>query len=295
MEPIKYKAIITVGCSASGKTTFANTLVKQGWVDVNKDWIRFNVVCPGTDWGTYKFTNKKEQEVIKIQKEMISQAFFNGQNICISDTNLNPVTRQMWIEHLEEWGFEVEIKEFDVPLEELWKRDSLRANGVGHSVIYSQYQKWLEYKGRKTYVPDISKPKAVIFDIDGTLAKMENRSPYDWSKVDTDSVRELIKAMAVGFDEQGYLIICVSGRDGVCYDDTQLWLHRNNIPYWYLFMREEGDTRKDTIVKEEIFWNKIAKDYNVVGVVDDRSCIIRMWEELKIPNVINVGNAWVEF
>lgn len=121
------------------------------------------------------------------------------------------------------------------------------------------------------------------------------RSPFAWDKVGTDSVKELIKAMAVGYDAQGYLIICVSGRDGVCYDDTQLWLHRNEIPYWYLFMRAEGDMRKDTIIKEEIFWDKIADNYNVVGVVDDRPSVVRMWHELKIPNVICVGNPYVEF
>ena len=37
------KAIITVGISASGKTTFAKTMVEQGWVDINRDWIRVNV------------------------------------------------------------------------------------------------------------------------------------------------------------------------------------------------------------------------------------------------------------
>lgn len=286
------KAWITVGISASGKTYWTS---QQDAVDINRDWIRFNVIAPGSDWGTYKFNKSKENEVTKIQEQMVMDAHSKGQDVIISDTNLNPNTRNKWVALLTELGYEVEIKEFPITLEQAYKRDSLRTNGVGQNVIYSQYQKWLEYKGRKTYVPDESKPKAILFDIDGTLAQMEGRSPFAWDKVGTDSVKELIKAMAIGYNQQGYLVICVSGRDGVCYDDTQLWLHRNEIPYWYLFMREEGDMRKDTIIKEEIFWNKIANDYNVVGVVDDRPSVVRMWHELKIPNVICVGNPWVEF
>lgn len=286
------KAVITVGISASGKTYWAS---QQKAVDVNRDWIRFNVIAPGSDWGSYKFNKAKENEVTKIQEQMVMDAHSKGQDVIISDTNLNPNTRSKWETLLTELGYDVEIKEFPITLEQAYKRDSLRSNGVGLLVIYSQYQKWLEYKGRKTYVPDESKPKAILFDIDGTLAQMEGRSPFAWDKVGTDSVKEIIKAMAIGYDRQGYLIICVSGRDGVCYDETQLWLHRNEIPHWYLFMREEGDMRKDTIIKEEIFWNKIANDYNVVGVVDDRPSVVRMWHELKIPNVICVGNPWVEF
>lgn len=164
------KAWITVGISASGKTTWAK---EQNAVDINRDWIRFNIIVPGSDWGNYKFNKSKENEVTKIQEQMVMQAVENRQDVIISDTNLNPVTLDKWKVLLSVLGYEVEIKEFPITLEEAYKRDSLRANGVGQNVIYSQYQKWLEYKGRKTYVPDVTKPKAVMFDIDGTLACME--------------------------------------------------------------------------------------------------------------------------
>lgn len=286
------KAVITVGISASGKTYWSS---QQDAVDINRDWIRFNVIAPGANWGTYKFNKHKENEVTKIQEQMVMDAHGKGKDVIISDTNINPNTRNKWIKLLTDLEYEVEIKEFPISLEDAYKRDSLRANGVGQNVIYSQYQKWLEYKARKTYVADQSKPKAILFDIDGTLAQMEGRSPFAWDKVSTDSVKETIKAMAIGYDAQDYLVICVSGRDGVCYDDTKTWLNINRIPFWHLFMREEGDTRKDTIIKEEIFWDKIANDYNVVGVVDDRPSVVRMWHELKIPNIICVGNPWMEF
>ena len=53
--------------------------------------------------------------------------------------------------------------------------------------------------------------------------------------------------------------------------------------------------RKDTTVKEEIFWDSIADKYNVVAVIDDRPSVVRMWYDIGIPNVVCVGNPWEEF
>lgn len=290
--------IITVGVPCSGKSTYAKELCDEddSFVEINRDWIRHNVVCPGSDWSTYKFTKKREQDVTQVQEEMIMDAFGKGKSVIISDTNLNEKTRNKLIKVADDLGYEVEIKEFPISLEEAWKRDANRVNGVGHSVIYQMYQKWLEYKGCKTYTPDESKPKAVIFDVDGTIADMKGgRSPFAWDKVGQDSPRQLIIDMAKGFDAQGYTILVVSGRDSVCFDETSEWLKDNEVPYFYLYMRQEWDIRKDTIVKEEIFWDLIADYWNVVGVVDDRPVIYRLWAELKIPNVINVGNPYIEF
>jgi predicted kinase len=289
------KAIITVGISASGKTTFAKTLVEQGWVDINRDWIRFHVVCPGADWSNYKFTKKREQDVTVVQEDMVMDAFSKGQNIIISDTNLNPKIRNKWIQSLTDLGFEVEIKEFPVTLEEAYKRDTLRANGVGRDVIYTQYKKWLEYTDRKTYVPNTDMPKAILLDIDGTVAQTEGRSPFEWDKVSTDKPRQFVIDIVKGLSDQGYVILALSGRDGVCYDDTKDWLLDNDVPYFYLFMREKGDTRKDTVVKEEIFWDLIAEHWNVVGVLDDRPCVLRTWREIGIKNVIAVADPYLEF
>ncbi len=286
------KGVITVGISASGKTYWAS---QQEAIDINRDWIRFNVIAPGSDWGTYKFNKAKENEVTKIQEQMVMDAHSKGQDVIISDTNINANTRNKWAALLTELGYEVETKEFPIALEQAYKRDSLRANGVGQNVIYSQYQKWLEYKGRKTYNPDYSLEKAVIFDIDGTLAQMNGRSPFEWDKVGTDDPRMFIVEMVRFYKQLKYDILVVSGRDGVCKGLTEEWLNKNMVPFDEFFIRPEGDTRKDTIVKEEIFWNDIATRYNVVGVVDDRPSVVRMWHELKIPNVICVGNPWVEF
>lgn len=290
------KALIAVGISCSGKTTLADELVKQGWADVNRDWIRFNVVCPGSDWSTYKFTKKRELDVTSEQEQMVIAAAQKGKNVIISDTNLNSDTRSKWVAFCEELGYEVEILPMPVSLEEAWKRDAHRANGVGSQVIYKQWQKWLEFTDRKRYAPDATQPKAIMVDVDGTLADMSScgRSPYDWHRVGEDDTRDLVVDIVEGLSLT-HQIIVVSGRDGVCYDETERWLVRNAIPYDALFMRECGDSRKDTIIKEEIFWNFIADHWNVVGVIEDRPCMVRLWNDIGIPNVIAVADQNIEF
>jgi hypothetical protein len=52
------------------------------------------------------------------------------------------------------------------------------------------------------------------------------------------------------------------------------------LPYEGLFMRPAGDTRKDSIVKREIFDAEIAHRWRVIGVFDDRRQVVRMWRAL---------------
>lgn len=68
----------------------------------------------------------------------------------------------------------------------------------------------------------------------------------------------------------------------------------NNINYDYIFMREAGDMRKDTIIKEEIFWRDIADQFNVQYVIDDRACVVRNWIKMGLK-VLAVGDPWTEF
>ncbi len=145
------------------------------------------------------------------------------------------------------------------------------------------------------YVPDTNLPQAIIFDIDGTLAHMTDRGPFDWKRVGTDSVDEIVREMLFGFQDKGYNIVIMSGRDSICRQETHNWLWKWDICYDLLCMRPERDYRKDSIVKEELFYNYVAPYYNVLAVVDDRPQVVRMWYEIGIPKVICVGNPWLEF
>ncbi len=45
-------------------------------------------------------------------------------------------------------------------------------------------------------------------------------------------------------------------------------------------MRQEGDTRKDVLVKQEIYEREIKGRYNVLFVLDDRQQVVDGWRAL---------------
>lgn len=292
------KAIITVGVSASGKTIWAKEYAKKHKAVIsNRDDLRFSLTG-ANNWGEYKFDKKIESFISELQWHTATKAAALGKDFILADTNLDSSRRLRAEEQLKDLGYDVEIKPFHVTLDEAWKRDSLRSNGVGRDVIYKQWEQWLEYLGNRKYSPNSNLPKAIIFDIDGTLAHMNNRKPFDWYKVGNDSPDPIVFSMARTFHMDGYRIIFVSGRDGSCREQTTQWLDAH-LDWVFsdndLLMRPEKDFRKDTDIKQELFWSHIAEHYNVEAVVDDRPCVVRMWYDLGIPKVIAVGNPYKEF
>jgi hypothetical protein len=113
--------------------------------------------------------------------------------------------------------------------------------------------------------------------------------------VDQDRPRNQIIELVQGYHDCGYKIIFMSGRDGSCRELTEMWLADMGLDNYELFMRPEGSFEKDVVVKERLFWEDVADNYNVKVVVDDRPTVVRLWHELGIQNVICVGNPWKEF
>ena len=59
-------------------------------------------------------------------------------------------------------------------------------------------------------------------------------------------------------------------------------------------MRKPRDGRGEDVVKAEIFDNQIASKYNVLGVIDDRPKVLRMWRA-KGLTTFAVGDTDREF
>lgn len=305
------EVILTVGISASGKSTWSKEFVKsmnkkrldnpevREWTIVERDNIRRTILNEKTKgssgskmvWGLWKF--KWEKEVTQIQEKMINEAISCGVSVVISDTNLNVRTRESLTKKFKENGYQVTYRYFPIDYEEAVKRDASRENGVGSSVIAEQLVKWNEQFSKK-YVGDPLLPKAVVVDVDGTLAKMKDRSPFEWDRVAEDELHRHVRDVVCGLEKMGYSIIIVSGRDGVCRELTESWLDKNQVPYRDFFMRQKGDSRSDVIVKDEIFWNEIVKNYNVVFWIDDRPKVCRKIRSLGIP-VLQCGNPDIFF
>lgn len=131
--------------------------------------------------------------------------------------------------------------------------------------------------------------KTIICDIDGTLAHMLDRSPYDPTKYHTDYADEVVVDIVKKYHADGYQIVICSGRDDTYMDVTEAWLQSNEVPYHEIFMRKAGDKRNDAIVKQEIWENDISGSgrFDVFFVLDDRNRVVEMWREqgLKVLQV----------
>ena len=293
------KAIVTIGVSASGKTTWAKE--QQGYEVVCRDDVRRNILTrvlrrplePGELWKKWKW--KDEDKVTDIVNDLLQHSADMGKNVIVADTNLNNHYRTKLIEQLDALGYEVETKVFNVSFEEACKRDAGRADGVGHSVLMKQWMQFNAEFGYQPYVANKSLPKAVVCDIDGTLAHMTGRGAFEWHRVGEDDVDEIVRNIISSMlYEDNYQVILLSGRDSVCRAETKDWLDRNDVKYHELFMRAKDDSRKDVDVKYELFNTHIRNNYNVKCVIDDRPQVVRLWQALGLKT-ITMGNPFIEF
>lgn len=261
------------GLPASGKSTYAKKLAESGYTRVNKDDLRSML-------HNSKWTRTNETEVLVIRDLIIDTALKSGKSVVVDDTNLSPKhpVRLKTIAKANNTTFETKF--FDESVEVCIKRDLQRTSSVGEKVIRDMYNQFLKPES-EVHLRDIKLPFAIICDIDGTLAHMKNRSPFEWSKVGNDRLDEVVAEVALRqvITHKDTLIL-VSGRDESCRQITEDWLDKNGIVYDELHMRKEGDMRKDTIIKKEIYDNCIRGKYNIRFVLDDRNQIVDMWRSL---------------
>ncbi len=289
------KIILTVGCPGSGKSTWAREFIAKnpGYFNVNRDDYRQSIMGH-EERDEYKYTKKKEGIVTCMQFDVAKGILYGGDSVkgvIISDTNLNPERRLAWETFAKEHNWKVEYKVFDVPWTELVKRNNRRGpKAVPIDVLRSMYGHMRTFLGLPVYKGTPGQPKAVIFDVDGTLAKMVDRSPYDLEKCDTDIINPMVVELSKMYDKQGYQIIVVSGRECGTEEDpmkyyrmTRKWVEDfAQVPLVMQCQRVQGDDRKDDVVKEEIFWEKIAPHFDVKLAVDDRQNVVEMWRRIGV-------------
>lgn len=303
--------LIYRGLPSSGKSTAAKKLLQKEpgrWVRVNRDSLRemFNYS---------NFSHDSEEWIRSVQDQLIIKALRDGYDVICDNTFLVPQTLHKLHRLLATIG---DIKVVEVPfnerIAECIRRNELREGKakVPQEVIHKMAKAAGLDRGRilesrefyypprehvaNKYIPNETLQPCIISDLDGTLAIIGDRSPYDASNCDTkDSANGAVVEVIKLYNNAGYKIIFVSGRQEKDREPTKCFIeqHLPNISY-DLFMRSTNDSRKDSIVKEELFNQHIRDNYNVRAVFDDRLQVCQLWHQLGLP-LFRVGDPDASF
>jgi len=142
---------------------------------------------------------------------------------------------------------------------------------------------------------DETLPRVFLFDMDGTLARIDPanpRDPYDASRAHEDLE---VGPVATVFDEMSCVDkIITTGRFNRHLGVTEKWLTQHGLnDYKAIYTRADGDHRQDAAVKYDML-REIVKNYYVIGVFDDREQVIDMWRTAGI-HVFDVGQGKAKF
>lgn len=291
--------ILTRGLPASGKTTWA-----ENWIRENPEARR--LVCRDDIRPAVGITggigdSGQEALVTQIQLSLLRAHLRNGHDVVVADTNLRRKRAKDLVVFAKTVApdVNVEVQDFDVPLEELLARDAERIadgrRGVGEKVLRDMAarfprKQWWGLEGLLSdagtspsvapYEQDDTLPPAVLVDVDGTIAEMVDRSPYDYSRVGEDlPVATVIDAVRAAHNA-GYRILVLSGRSDSCFDETREWLEKHGVPFHELHMRRHGDHRADWLIKDEILRQRIQKRFCVRFCYDDRNQVVDHYRRL---------------
>ena len=282
------KIIILRGIPASGKSTYAKKLVIDNpgmYKRINRDDLR-NML------DAYHFSKSNEKFVKKTRDFLIQSSLESGKHVIVDDTNISDTNivriEQLAKEHTSDSGHDVkiEIKVFDIELSEAIARDKKREKPVGEKVVRKMHRQFYgETKDSPNYrIQDKNLPKALICDLDGTMSLITNRSPFDGSKCGQDLPNTPVVNLIKNYQKLGFKILLLSGRDGQYMPETKEWLEKNEVIYDELWMRAPKDSRKDSIIKRELFETNIENNYAIEFVLDDRNQVVDLWRnDLKLP------------
>ena len=292
------KLILTRGIQGSGKSTWARQWVEEdpeNRVRINNDDIR-NML--GKYWVT-----SRENLVSSIKNNMAEEAINRGYDIVVDNMNLNPREVKLWEKVVElnnedpdGYKYEIEFKDFFIPLEECIRRDAMRPNPIGEKVIretWKRYKHFIQTSEVEKYVnnlikEDESKPYCLVVDMDSTLCFNTTKRPWYGEGAAEGMINDVPNMGVLRLVEQwtkpgstaytNNLIIATS-RDTSQEEVTKQWLAKYNIYPQEFYFRREGDYRKGVEVKKEQI-EKILEKYNVVAIIDDCEPIVNMYREM---------------
>ena len=293
----KKKLILTRGIQGSGKTTWARKWVEEdpeNRIRINNDDIR-NML------GKYWVTSREVvTSFIKHKAAIVAMA--HGYDIVVDNMNLNPKEIKFWedlVHHRNQdnstssdyvkYEYEIEFKDFFIPLEECIRRDTMRPNPIGEKVIrdtWRRYKHFIQTTEVERLVenlrPYTNKPKCIVVDMDSTMCFNVTKRPWYGegaaegmiNDVPNQGIVDLVKTL-----QNTYPIIVVTGRDTSQAKVTKQWLANQGIAPEEFYFRTEGDYRKGVEVKTELI-NQVLDKYDIVTVFEDCEPIVQAFRTM---------------
>jgi hypothetical protein len=131
--------------------------------------------------------------------------------------------------------------------------------------------------GIDAYVPDPNLPPAVIVDIDAPVGPVGRRASDDATPCWRDDVAVLLQQLTHGHGPQ---VIILTGRGEEQRDVLLQWLTDKSVRHDDVHMRRHGDTRRDDIVKLELFNDHVRHRFNVIAAFDHPDRLVMLWQRL---------------
>ena len=136
--------------------------------------------------------------------------------------------------------------------------------------------------------------KKVIFDLDGTLALIDDRraastksnGKIDWDvffdpkNIDMDQPNMPVIHMARTLKKAGHMIVILSGRSKATKDTTRAWLDKFGVPVDVLKMRPTSKDfmfMPDDKLKQGWLDQLFTDKSDILCVFDDRQKVVDMW------------------
>lgn len=144
------KYIVCQGCPASGKTTWAKEHAALSMsFRINRDETRRRIF-KFEKWEDYTFTKEDEDKVTEANDRLLLAA--SQMEFDVIDDNTNLVLKYLneTLKKAKGLGYEIEYKQFfDVPLDELIRRDAAREHSVGEEVMHKMWENQQQLRGLK--------------------------------------------------------------------------------------------------------------------------------------------------
>ena len=138
--------------------------------------------------------------------------------------------------------------------------------------------------------------KTVIFDLDGTLALIDDRralatkpnGKIDWdiffdpANIQLDKPNWPVILMAQTLKKAGHRVVIFSGRSKATKDATRDWLNQLDIPFDVLKMRPTGRDfmfMPDDKLKQNWLDQLFPDKNDILCIFDDRDKVVKMWRD----------------